>query len=43
MGDKVEVKEPEQEDVLKLAREALNNERLVDKETADKIFKTMAY
>ena len=42
-GDKVEVKEPEQEDMLKLAREALNNERLVDKETADNIFKSMAH
>ena len=40
MGD---IKEPEQEDMLKLAREALNSERLVDKEQADNIFKSMAH
>ena len=43
MSNEVEVKEPEQEDVLKLAREVLNNEHLVDKEQADNIFKSMAH
>ena len=43
MSDEVEVKEPEQKDMLELARKALNNERLVDKEKADKIFKSMAH